>query len=208
MGVYLHERRDTGGFMSDIAAERRVDPGDAEVADCPVDQSFGAIVSRHEGALLRYACHLVGNQADEAQDLVQEAFLRLHRHRQGDTAIVNLKTWLFRVVHNLAMDTIRKRGRRKAAKVKLEDQARQRDRERGKPDRLADMERREAAQYAVELLEQLPEPQQRVLVLRLSQDLTIRQIAEVVGSTPGSVSYQLNRGLAELARQLKQRELI
>jgi DNA-directed RNA polymerase specialized sigma24 family protein len=52
-------------------------------------------------------------------------------------------------------------------------------------------------------MHELPENQQRVMMLRLN-DLTVRQIAEVLNMSPGNVGYHMNQALTTLARQMKQ----
>ena len=165
-----------------------------------------ALVRRFEVALLRYVQHLLGDSSPEAEDIVQDTFLRLHRqcHAHGRDSIVHLQTWLFRVAHNLAMDALRRRGGRRRMQEKLQTNAREPDAD----DTLGDMERREVANYAMKQLEQLPGPQRRVLALKLLEGLTIRQIAKVIDTPPSTVGYQLNQGLTTLTRHMKQKGLI
>jgi len=60
----------------------------------------------------------------------------------------------------------------------------------------------------MKLLDELPDQQRHILTLRLLRGMTLRQIAQVLNSSPGSVNYHLNQGLKRLANQLKQRGLM
>src|SRR5215467_10690346 len=60
-------------------------------------------------SLLGYAYQVVGS-AGEAEDLVQVAFLKLFDQLQRKAEILNVRSWLYRVVHNLAIDHIRRNG--------------------------------------------------------------------------------------------------
>lgn len=159
--------------------------------------------------MLRYARHLLGPTHDarehDAQDLVQDALLRLHRQwaQHGRDSVTHIRTWLLRVTHNLAIDAIRKKGRRRMSLPKLQRAAEDRAEVQAHSQGLLDVENREAAEYAKRLMNDLPENQQRVLTLRLN-DMTIRQIGEVLDMSPGNVGYHLNQALGTLARQLKQ----
>ena len=202
--------------------------GDPSTLAPPLD--FTGTLKEYEPKLLRYAAALLGpgsgarlvegatglsrgggGDGRDAQpgDLVQEAFLRLHRYcrEHGSSAVAHPGTWLYRVVHNLAMDTIRQRIRRRGAQPKIEDAARRRAAAAAHADEaaLGQLEQREMVALAMCLLGDLPEQQQQVITLKLLEGLTLRQIAEVLGSSPGSVNYHLNQGLARLAQQLRQR---
>jgi RNA polymerase sigma-70 factor (ECF subfamily) len=183
---------------------------------------FAKTLREYEAKLLRYAASLMGSAGagDQAGaggadrdvqpgDLVQEAFLRLHRfcREHGSSAIEHPGTWLYRVVHNLAMDTIRKRVRERGAQPKIEDAARVRAAAADASDEaaLGQLEQRELVGLAMRLLGDLPEQQQQVIALKFMEGLTLRQIADVIDSTPGSVNYHLNQGLSRLAEQLRKK---
>jgi RNA polymerase sigma-70 factor (ECF subfamily) len=172
---------------------------------------FASVVAGYEGPLLRYVVHVGSLGVEEAEDLVQETFLRLHRQcqKEAPAGVRNLSTWLFRVAHNLAMDALRRHGRRRRLQTKLTEQAKEdAARVSQEIEGLMDLEHRELVEHAMQGLEELPEPQRSVLVLKLVKGLSIRQIGEVIDASPGSVSYQLNQGLGKLARQLKRAGVI
>ena len=155
-------------------------------------------VSRYETPLLRYAGQLLGRGAEhEAEDLVQEAFLRFYRQaaRDGTGSVRNVSTWLFRVTHNLAMDFFRSRGRQVA------DEARETP--TAPADALEEMMHREACDKAMSELHRLPEEQRQVLLLRVVHGMKLREISEVTGLTTGNAGYRISQGLQELARRLK-----
>ena len=76
-------------------------------------EAFEAVVRHYESALLRYAgCVL--NDPDGAQDVVQDSFIRLlHRWKGEMTPGGQMTNWLYRVVHNCAVDRVRKTARRR-----------------------------------------------------------------------------------------------
>lgn len=214
------------GGLGQLAAVLRADSGSLGPSDqaagsaTPVD--FVKTLHAYEAKLLRYAATLLGGPGGGAQagvngdgaavqpgDLVQEAFLRLHRYcrEHGACAVEHPGTWLYRVVHNLAMDAIRRRVRHRGAQGKIEEAARQRAAAADESDEaaLGQLEHREMVGLAMRLLGDLPEQQQQVVRLKLLEGLTLRQIAVVLDSSPGSVNYHLNQGLTRLAEQLRQK---
>ncbi len=173
--------------------------------DAAAEEDFAALIDRLQTPLLRYTRQLI-NSAEDAEDIVQTAFLRLHKHveDEGWASIKNVSSWLYRVAHNLAIDFRRKRLRRTGAQDNLVDQAQDARERRAPNEGLEDLVQRETAQHALALLGTLPEDQQQVILLKVVEGLTLRQIGKVLDMKVGNVYYRLNRGLADLAKQLKE----
>src|SRR3954452_18419890 len=88
--------------MTDVAAVSRARDGDAE--------AFRLLVERHSRAIFRVAWRMTGNQHD-ADDVVQEAFLRAYRQLDAFEERANFSTWLHRIAVNCALDLLRARKR-------------------------------------------------------------------------------------------------
>lgn len=161
---------------------------------------FAAVVSLHETPLLRYVGRLAG--AEHAEDLVQEAFLRLFRQlrRHGQSSVRKTSVWLFRVVRNLALDARRRRRTRESARQVVRENGRPVEEP---PAGLDALVRRAACERAVDELQHLPERQREVLLLKVVHEMSLTEIAEITGRTVGNAGYHLNQGLRELARRLK-----
>ncbi len=173
----------------------------------PPGFDLAAVVGEYETPLLRYVGRLLGWRYDEAQDVVQEVFMKLHRQvgRQGLAGIGNLRCWLYRVAHNLAMDYGRARRRRQELEQKaLSDPAvLERLQGRAPGAGVEEVARTEASQRALAAVAGLPEEQRSVVLLKLIQGLTLREISEATGMKIGTVNYRLTQGLRGLAAQLK-----
>ncbi len=167
---------------------------------------FASAVERFETPLLRYAGQILRPDRQAAEDVVQETFLRLHRQMEDKerTGIRSLKTWLFVVARNLALDVIRKRGREKELwngvfQDGMEDKQRV---TRGNGE-LGKVMQKEACEQAVEELHKLPDVEAEVLVLRIMEGMTLREISIVTGLKVGNVMYRINKGLRQLTDRLK-----
>lgn len=175
--------------------------------DCTADPTdLTSAVERFETPLLRYIGQMLRPDRQAAEDVVQEAFLRLHKQLEdkGRTGIKSLKTWLFVVARNVALDTIRKRGREKKLwggvfRDGMEDKQLM-PRENGE---LGKVMQKEACEQAVEELQRLPDEEREVLVLRIMEGMTLREISIVTGLKVGNVDYRINKGLRQLADRLK-----
>ena len=160
-----------------------------------------AVVSTHESALLRYAARLLNN-AEAAQDVVQDAFLRLHRHWTSVMSDGRLSPWLYRTTHNAAVDYIRRESRLRALHEKQAA-----DPAVGAADpvpaAVADA-REERKRLALDHLAKLDPPERQVLILRLQEGLSYREIGAVTGRTEGNVGCLLHHATKKLAQSLKQ----
>ena len=173
---------------------------------------FAAAVSEFETPLLRYVRQFFGNDAESAEEVVQEAFLRLHRQveQHGAASIENMPSWLFRVAHNLTISV----RRRRELERKLREQAAADAAADTRPgavlaaDALEDLVRRELCDLVMAEVRKLPDEQKQVLLLKVIQGFTLREIGEITGVPLSSVSYRINQGLRELAQRLKAQGLV
>ena len=165
-----------------------------------------AVVAHYQSPLLRYVGQMLGGTDHEAEDVVQEAFVRLHRQvaGHGSGSVKHLTTWLFRVAHNLTIDLLRRRSRRKRAPETAGNPAVLSDEQAADElDALGEVLRQEARQVALRELAQLDGQQRQVVLLKVIQGMTLRQVAEVVGISVSMVNYRLNQGLTELSQRLR-----
>src|SRR5580698_8631592 len=84
------------------------------------DAAFAELVERFQHRLVAVMHHLIGN-ADEAEDLAQEAFLRVYRTRKKYTPKAKFTTWLFTIANNLALNALRDRQRRPVLPLDVRD---------------------------------------------------------------------------------------
>jgi len=154
-----------------------------------------ALFDQLQERLFRYALSF-GLTAHDAEDVVQETFLSLFRHLQLGRSRQNLRGWIFRVGHNLALKR-RTAVQTAPANVAYDDIAEgHRDPRPSVEEQIAFNQRQ---QRLLAVLDALPEQDQRCLALR-AEGLKYREIAEVLDMSLGSVSMSLARSLARLAR--------
>ena len=152
------------------------------------EATLAALVSQYAGALYRVAYSVLRNPAD-AEDAVQEAFVRVLRHR--DTlGEVDQRVWLIRIVWNIVLD----RKRRAKTRPETDDVA---ELARVLPcDGLSAEQIAAAAQHHAHVLacvEKLPVKERQVLMLSAFEELTSVEIAEVLSITESSVRSRLFR---------------
>ncbi len=145
---------------------------------------------------LRQAWRMLGDQA-EAEDVAQDAMLRLWRQaadwRAGEA---RASTWLYRVVHNLCID----RMRRRRPQVAVEDAPEPVDPD---PGVLEQMARSEAGRAVAAAIGELPDRQRQALVLRHFEGWSNPQIGEALDCSVEAVESLLARARRQLAGRLK-----
>jgi RNA polymerase sigma-70 factor, ECF subfamily len=155
-----------------------------------------ALFDQLRSPLLRYTLSLGIHTAD-AEDLIQEVFLSLYRHLHLGRSKSNLRGWVFRVAHNLALKHRNSRQKRQTVTVSeriLADV--QVDRAKNPEERFADDQRQRILRS---VMQALPEQDQNCLRLR-AEGLRYREIAEVLGMSLGAVSNSLVRSFERLNR--------
>ena len=165
-----------------------------------------AVVAFYQGPLLRYVRQLLGRTDIGTEDVVQETFIRLHRQvsSQGAKSVRHLNTWLFHVAHNLTLDLLRKKARQQSEASTSTDPAMgTQERASEDLDAVGEAIRKEARQVALRELAQLDDPCRQVILLKVVQGMTLREVAEVVGVSISTVNARLNHGLTILAQRLR-----
>ncbi len=195
--------RDRCGQVGDDPAKKAPAPSSRGAGPGGLD--FAGVIAWYQTPLLRYAGHIV-ERTEDAQDIVQETFLRYCRcvRTHGESSIRSLSSWLFRVAHNLAQDALRKRKQERKARAEVE----RRPVSEGEATTIEGLVRQAACDRAMAELRKLPESHQQVLLLKIIQDMTLREIAKVTGLSYGNVAYRINQGLKEIAERLKEARVI
>ena len=146
--------------------------------------------------LYRYAYRLLG-QREAAEDLLGETFLRfLHSIRAGGGPSKHLRAYLYRILHNLAMDSYRRRIPDQDALDPAALSAEETDPFHAAADAIS-------AEQAREALWRLTPGQRQVILLRYVQGLNFEEIAEVLAKPLGAVKALQHRGLNALRRTLE-----
>jgi RNA polymerase sigma factor (sigma-70 family) len=157
-----------------------------------------SLTTRLTPRVLAYAARMLGGDRAEAEDVTQEAMLRLWRiapdWRQGEAKV---STWLYRVVTNLCTDRLRKRQRRRA--VTLDEAPEIEDETAGVEAGMIEHDRMAALNRA---LESLPERQRQAVVLRHIEGLTNPEIADIMEIGIEAVESLTARGKRSLSAAL------
>jgi RNA polymerase sigma-70 factor, ECF subfamily len=168
-----------------------------QAADGDTD-AFGHIVARYQGRLTRFAARMLGGDADAAQDMVQEAFLRLWQSRSRYAAQGNLDRYLLRVVHNLCIDDQRRRSRHSDEPLETGP-----ENAVGVPGPEEKAQAVSLADAVREAVSRLPDEQRAVFILSHYEGMCYQDIADALGCPLGTVASRKHLAAQALRRALK-----
>jgi RNA polymerase sigma-70 factor (ECF subfamily) len=160
-----------------------------------IDEDVLLLFDEFRDPLLRYVCAF-GISIRDGEDLVQDVFLALFRHLQQQGLRSNLRGWLFRVAHNLALKFRARQQQQRSNFVSIRDARTTLDLAPD-PERTLANGRRHARLLAA--FSALPERDQRCVRLR-GEGFRYREIARVLGISLGAVSKSLTRTIRRLER--------
>jgi len=161
--------------------------------------AFQAVYERHSSAAFSLAYRMCGTRA-AAEDVVQEAFLSLWRSgARYDRARGSVRTWTLGIVHNRAIDSLRRsvvHDRRRASDEGIEERFEARERTE------VEVARLDEAHEIRDALEGLPAEQSRVIELAYFGGFTQTEIATMLETPLGTVKGRMRLGLEKMRVQL------
>lgn len=158
---------------------------------------FSCLYDRYEQRLLAYIKRTLSVHSEEAEDILQEAFIKIWRNLNEFDQQFNVSSWIYRIVHNEAISYARKKrsfGKNNIVgneTVILQIPADDADQS------LAETE---AVQILQQHLNQLPQQYRSVLLLRYMESMSYEAISDVLKLPEGTVATQLNRAKSALAK--------
>ena len=167
-------------------------------------RGFDVLVDRYQKRLLNFIYRTIGDR-ERSEDLVQEVFIRVHRHLHRFDQTRKFSTWIYTIASNLAKNELRNRSRSPLVlfqTIRKNWEADHRplqfeDRHYRPEDLYRKRQLRELVEWAVK---QLPEHHRVVFVLRELEGKTYEEIAEITDCNLGTVKSRLNRARNRFAQ--------
>jgi RNA polymerase sigma-70 factor (ECF subfamily) len=157
--------------------------------------AFDLIVERHRRSVYQLCFRFVGNHED-ASDLSQDVFLRAYRGLRSFRGQASLATWLYRIGVNVCLNRV---SVKVPAQVSIDEREHEDTRAESPTQRLLRDERAVRVRAAIA---QLPRKQRITLILRMYQEMSHQEIADVLGSSVGAVKANFFHALGNLKKLL------
>jgi RNA polymerase sigma-70 factor (ECF subfamily) len=166
--------------------------------------AFEELVLEYEKKVYNVALRMVNNQED-AEDITQEAFIKAYNSLSNFRGDSKFSVWLTRIVSNMCLDLIRRRGRRPTISLSVED-------EDGESTELEISDIRQSPETIMDQqltkdsvrrgLKQLPDEYREILLLREIQGLSYEEISAALDLEVGTVKSRIYRGRKKLCDYL------
>jgi len=169
-------------------------------------RAFQELVARYRGRLLNFVHRMIGDR-ERAEDLVQEAFVRVHRHLHRFDPAKKFSTWIYTIASNLAKNELRNRSR---SPLVFYQSLRPPGEEDQRPLQFEDSSSRPDDMFTNRYLREmvdatvatLPPHHRQVFVMRELEGRSYQEIAELVRCNLGTVKSRLNRARHAFAERI------
>jgi RNA polymerase sigma-70 factor (ECF subfamily) len=182
--------------LTDLAAVAQARSGDTD--------AFRVLVERHSRSLFRLAFRMTGNEQD-AEDVVQESFLRAYRRLGQFDDRASFGTWLYRIATNCSLDLVRLRKRRSEsaapADSEMEDPVLSLPSNDPTPERAALSS--EVRDRVSEAMKDLSPTERTAFVLRHFEGMCMEDVSRILGCQAGAAKHSVFRAVQKLRRALE-----
>jgi len=184
--------------VTDLAAVSRARSGDSD--------AFRLLVEKHSRVIFRVAYRMTGNEHD-ADDVVQETFLRAYKQLDSFEERANFSTWLHRIAVNCSLDLLRARSRHDKNSLPLTDGRDDEEREveivssDPQPDRL--LLSAELQKHVAAAMEKLSGNERTAFVLRHFEGMPVEEIGKTLGIQVNAAKHTIFRAVRKLREALE-----
>jgi len=170
--------------------------------------AFVPLVRRYEGRLLAYIRRISGFRKEDAEDVLQEAFLDAYRHITDFDTSLKFSSWIYRIVHNRTISVYRKL-RNRLSDVSIDDEDMGFERLLAGHDQAHHgVEGIMTAQAVRKILDKLPERDRQVLVLSYLEERSYEEIGDILRAPLGTIGTWIRRAKAKFAKAVGEKSAL
>jgi len=168
------------------------------------ETAFEEIVNLYKNRLMNFAYRFVLDR-EEAEDIVQDTFLKVYQNRYAYKEIAKFSTWIYTITANLAKTILRKRRNRKLFFFsRLGPEDKDMDFPSNEPDTQSKIEGKFDEQTIQKAIIKLPEHFRTAIILRDIQELSYEEISNIINAPLGTVKSRINRARLKLQEDLQE----
>jgi RNA polymerase sigma-70 factor (ECF subfamily) len=174
---------------------------DEELASLSIDKSeaFGVLMQRYQTRLLAYIRRLSGVRSEDAEDILQESYIKAYLNLRDFDNKLKFSSWLYRIVHNETISEWRKRKARPSVILESEDW----EKIKSEGDLYDSIATESDKEHLAKAIAKLPEKYRQAIVLKYLEERTYEEIADILRKPVGTVGTLINRAKKQLQKILK-----
>lgn len=194
--------------LGDLATPDGKDKTDEELASLTLDKQsyFLHLIKRYEGKLLNYILRITSISNEEAEDILQDVFIRVYENLRDFDTDLKFSSWIYRIAHNQVISNYRKnKARPQIAIFDLEEDI---------LEKLAsdlDLAKEADAKFLTgninRVLGSLPNRYREILVLKYLEEKDYREISDIIKKPMGTVASLINRAKREFRQELEKQNI-
>jgi RNA polymerase sigma-70 factor (ECF subfamily) len=165
-------------------------------------ESYKEISARYQGKLFAYLYRLIGDK-DEAEDLLQNVFIKAYRNLDSYDTNRKFSSWIYRIAHNEAVNHIKRKSLKRF--VSLDNVTNTKDKldsASAEDNAHESWIRKETGEEVDEAIKKLPLKYRQVLILRYYSDKSYEEISEILGRPVNTVGTLIKRAKSKLSVEL------
>ncbi len=185
---------------------KKTEATDEELVSLSVEKKeyFAILMERYASRLFRYVIRISGVTKEEAEDLVQEVFIKAYLNLNDFDTSLRFSSWIYRIAHHQTISAYRKRQvRPEGNRIDVEENVLHQI--ASDEDIARNLDREIQAQVIREAIERLDEPTREILVLRYFEEKDYAEIADILQEPAGTVATHLYRAKKKLRILLEEK---
>ena len=166
-------------------------------------ERYKEIIDRYQGKLFAYLYRLIGDK-DEAEDLLQNVFIKAYRNIESYDTSRKFSSWIYRIAHNEAVNFIKRKSLKRFISIESITSAKDKLESASAEDNAHESWiRKETSNEVDEAIKKLPLKYRQVLVLRYYSDKSYEDISEILGRPVNTVGTLIKRAKDKLSVELE-----
>lgn len=193
--------------MIDITGAQNL--SDAELVSLTLENqdNFLYLVDRYKGKLMNYIRRLTNINDDDAEDVLQDVFIKVYLNLNGFDTSLKFSSWIYRITHNQVISQHRKlKARPEGYAVNIEDKA--------ALSLAADIDIEASADLGImkhniaKVLGQLDQKYRDILILKFLEEKNYQEISDIIRKPTGTVASMINKAKSEFKKELAKQKII
>ncbi|MDI6777884.1 MAG: RNA polymerase sigma factor [Patescibacteria group bacterium] len=167
---------------------------------------FSCLVERYEPKLMRYVMRISAATREDAEDLLQDIFVKVYRNLNDFDQSLKFSSWIYRIAHNQVVSNWRKtKSRPQVLKFEADEDFLKFIASEG--DLTRDTERKFTSEEVRKMLDNLDDKYKEVLVLKFLEEKNYQEISDILEKPLGTVATLINRAKKQFAKVVEEREI-
>lgn len=193
--------------MTDMIGAQNL--SDAELVQLSLENqnNFLYLVDRYKGRLLNYIRRLTNVGDDDAEDILQDVFIKVYLNLNDFNADLKFSSWIYRITHNQVISSHRKlKARPEGYAVDIEDKA--------ALNLAADIDIEAGADLAImkqnitKVLNGLDQKYRDILILKFLEERNYQEISDIIRKPAGTVASMINKAKSEFKKELARQNIV